>query len=113
MPQQYGEEDFAAIIPLGSAFSSIIYITNYQQGILFMPTAWTAASIGFYVLDTAGNGMPFFDGGVQVQINLPVVSQAYAMPLTLFASQRILLWSQTLAVSVLQTAERGFRLSFK
>lgn len=76
--------------------SSALEMSGASGGIIQMPAAWTAASIGFKVCNTVdGTYLPLYDqDGVLVQIDSPAVDKAYTMPTELFGALYVKLWSQ-------------------
>ena len=79
-----------------AALSDAFDMRDYAGGNLYMPAAWTAASIGFHIaVDKAGTYYPFYDNTATiVEIAGPAVDQAYTLPKELFAAQFVKLWSQ-------------------
>ena len=80
----------------GTAVSDAIDMRDYAGGNLYMPAAWTAASIGFQIAkDAGGTYYPFYDETATiVEIAGPAVDTAYTLPKELFAAQFVKLWSQ-------------------
>ena len=78
--------------PLSDAFD----MRDYAGGNLYMPAAWTAASIGFKIAtETGGTYTPLYDDAAAiVEIDGPSVDNAYVLPKELFAAQHVKLWSQ-------------------
>lgn len=85
----------------GAALSDAFDMRDYAGGNLYMPAAWTAASIGFHISTTLGGTyVPLYDqDAALVQIDGPAVDNAYAMPKELFGTQFVKLWSQDGAAS--------------
>ena len=70
-----------------AALSDAFDMRDYAGGNLYMPAAWTAASIGFHIAkDLGGTYIPLYD-------------QAYNLPKDLFACSFVKLWSQDGAAS--------------
>ena len=80
----------------GAAVTEAFEMSNHAGGIVLMPAAWTAASIGFQVSDSpSGTFYPLYDdGGTLVQISSPAVSKAYSIPAEVFGAAWVKLWSQ-------------------
>ena len=76
--------------------ANAIDFTDMSGAIIKMPSAWTAASIGFKVAETeSGDKLPLYDDdGALVQIDSPAVDQAYSVPVEVFAAGWVWLWSQ-------------------
>jgi len=83
-------------IALNGNLSTVIPFSEFAGGVIHMPAAWTAASIGFTVSSSAdGTFLPLYDdNGTLVQIDSPAVSCAYSMPADVFAARFVKLWSQ-------------------
>lgn len=83
-------------IASGANLSDAIDFRSFAGGIVHMPAAWTAASIGFKVSSTmAGTYLPLFDDDdALVQIDSAAVDQAYQINDAVFASSYVKLWSQ-------------------
>ena len=73
-----------------------IPFSEFAGGVVHMPAAWTAASIGFKVSSTAdGTFLPLYDDdGDLVQIDSPAVDCTYAFPDAVFPCRFVKLWSQ-------------------
>lgn len=85
----------------GAALSDAFDMRDYAGGTLYMPAAWTAASIGFQIAtETGGTYYPLYDeDGTLVQISSPAVDNAYSLPKELFSARFVKLWSQDGAAS--------------
>jgi hypothetical protein len=85
----------------GAALSDAFDMRDYAGGNLYMPAAWTAASIGFQIATSLGGTyIPLYDqDATLVQIPGPTVDNAYALPKELFACGLVKLWSQDGAAS--------------
>jgi hypothetical protein len=83
-------------IASGGNLSDAFDFRAYTMGLIHMPAAWTAASIGFKVCNTAGGTyLPLYDkNGSLVQITSPAASKAYALPAELAGAHFVKLWSQ-------------------
>lgn len=86
-------------IASGAAVSGELEMREASGGVVLMPAAWTAASIGFQVSDELhDSGGTFYplkdDDGNLVQIDSPAVDEAYSIPAAVFAAARFRLWSQ-------------------
>ena len=83
-------------IASGANLSDAVEMRAHSMLIVHMPSAWTAASIGFKISsDENGTYIPLYDDdGNLVQIDSPSASQAYAAPTALAASMWVKLWSQ-------------------
>jgi hypothetical protein len=100
----------------GAATSDAFEMSNHAGGIVLMPAAWTAASIGFQVSDSPGGSYyPLYDAdGSLVQIAGPAASQAHAVPAEVFGAAWVKLWSQDgSANDENQTAERTLGVILK
>ena len=104
------------IIASGASLSGAIDMRKLTMGVLHMPAAWTAASIGFHVCSTQGGSFqPLYDkNGSLVQISSPAAACAYVLPADLAGCHWIKLWSQDGAGSgANQAAARSFTLDMK
>jgi len=82
-------------IALNGNLSTVIPFSEFAGGVIHMPAAWTAASIGFTVSSSAdGTFLPLYDGAIPVQISSPAVNKAYPIPDKLFGARFVKLWSQ-------------------
>ena len=83
-------------IASGAAVSDAFDMQDYAGGNLYMPAAWTAASIGFQIAPSEGGTyLPLYDDAAAiVEIDGPSVDTAYTLPKELFAAQWVKLWSQ-------------------
>ena len=83
---------------------------------LHMPSAWTAASIGFKASPTPGGTFqPVYNSnGVLVQISSPTASKTYIAPAEIAACRYIKLWSQDgSGANKAQGAERAIGVELK
>ena len=80
----------------GAAVSDAFDMRDYAGGNLYMPAAWTAASIGFQIaIDDGGTFYPLYDDTAAiVEIAGPCVDTAYTLPNELFSALFVKLWSQ-------------------
>lgn len=100
----------------GAAVSGAFNMERYSMGLLHMPAAWTAASIGFQVSSTlAGTYVPLYDkNNTLVQISGSTTSRGYALPAEVAACRYVKLWSQDGAASgTNQGAARTLLLDLK
>jgi hypothetical protein len=98
----------------GGAESNPIGFAQYSGGILLVPSAWSAADIGFVVNTVPGGTfVPLTDDGTQVEITGVVVDTAYVLPPEVFAATHIKLWSQSGGTGVNQAADRVLKLIMK
>jgi hypothetical protein len=103
-------------IPSGAALSEALDIRSYEKGYIILPSAWTAANIGFQV--STGNEDTFVilraEGSANpLQItNLPTAaSRAFTLPAELFSVPFIKLWSKsTTAATETDTNQAADRL---
>lgn len=103
-------------IAASANLSDALDFTRLVQGLVRMPAAWTAASIGFKVSGTEGGTyLPLYDDdGALVQIDAPVASRAYTLPVALAGALWVKLWSQDGAASdTNQLAERVIPVDLK
>jgi len=100
----------------GKALSNAFDFSYLTMGVLHMPSAWTAASIGFKVSsESGGTFQPLYDqdGGL-VQISSPAAGKAYALPAELAGAMYVKLWSQNgSGTDTNQGAERSIVLDLK
>ena len=78
-------------------------------GVLVMPSAWTAASIGFKVAESEdGAPVPLYDSyGNLVQVSSPAADGAYELPAAVYGAHYVWLWSQDgSGTNVAQAADR-------
>jgi len=80
----------------GAALSEAFSMEAFSMGVVHMPAAWTAASIGFKVAATQGGTyLPLYDESASlVQISGPAVDKAYVLPPAAAAMPWVKLWSQ-------------------
>lgn len=84
------------VIANGEAESGAVDIGGVSGLMIYMPAAWTAASLGFTVCGTPdGDFLPLSDHLKELtQIDSPAVNNAYSAPPEVFAAKYIKLWSQ-------------------
>ena len=100
----------------GAALSNELPMDTYAGGIIYMPAAWTAASIGFKVAHTGGGTYyPLYDhDGTLVQVATPTANNAYELPPEVYGALHIKLWSQDGAgADTNQGAARAFHITLK
>ena len=105
---------FPVTIPNGTALSNVVSFHEYAYGILHMPAAWTAASIGFQVCSTIdGTFLPLYDeGGTLVELTV-TVDQAHPLPAEVLAARYVKIWSETGGAGVNQGAARSLIVDMK
>lgn len=99
-----------ANMPTGTALSAEIDKRGYAGGLIHMPAAWTAASVGFYVSPTTGGTFqPLYDYyNSLAQIASPAQGKSYDLPPQLFAVRYFKIWSQNgSGVDTNQTRDGG------
>ena len=93
-------------IAAAAALSDEFKMEGYSEILIFMPAAWTAASIGFHVTDASGGTfVPLFDADGDEIETTAAVDQAYSI--TTVSGPYAKLWSQTAGTGVAQVAERS------
>jgi hypothetical protein len=100
----------------GAALSDAIDVRDFVYFIVHMPSAWTAASLGFQVATSPGaTYAPLYDDdGNLVQIDSPAATKAYSAPAALGGAHFLKLWSQNgTATNTNQAAERSLVLELK
>jgi hypothetical protein len=104
---------FAVTIAENAALSGAIDLSNVvgDAGLVGVPSAWTAAAIGFKVSDTLGGTYsPLRDeSGAIVQISGIITNAAgwYKLPDALRGAMFVKLWSQAAGVDTNQAAARS------
>ena len=96
--------------------SEVIDGSFFAGSAVIMPSAWTAASIGFKVCDTRdGTFVPYYDeDGTLVQMDSPAVDTCQEVPAKLFPVHFFKLWSQDGSGSnTAQAAARTLRVMLK
>jgi len=100
----------------GANLSDAFDMRLYTMGVVHMPAAWTAASIGFKVSDAkAGTYQPLYDdNGTLVQIDSPAASKNYTLPTPVANCAWVKLWSQDgSGTNTNQGAARSLTISLK
>lgn len=102
-------------IASGAALSSAIDMRPYAAGVVQIPSAITAAGLGFHVCNTIdGTFVPLYDHtDALVEIAALTVSRMYELPPEIFACAYVKLWSQTSGSGVNQGADRTFIVGLK
>jgi hypothetical protein len=87
----------------------------YIEGLLHMPSTWTAANISFLVSDAVdGTYVPLYNpGGTLVALIGPAVDNTYVLPSELAGSTFVKLWSNAAGVNEAQGGDRDFLLDLK
>jgi len=92
-------------IAAAAALSDAFCMLGYSEMIIVMPSAWTAASIGFQVCDTLGGTYaPLSDAAGNLLEATVAVDNAYRV--TTVQGPYVKLWSETAGSGVNQVAER-------
>jgi hypothetical protein len=97
MPNLTRESSHVTVtIANGANLSGEIDMSQFSMLIVHMPSAWTAASIGFKVAsESGGTFLPLYDDdGNLLQIDSPGASKAYAAPAGVAGCSFVKLWSQ-------------------
>ena len=99
----------------GEAESEVIDVSRVAMLVVHMPSAWTAASIGFKASNTVnGTFGPVSNNTGLVQISSPTAGQARITPGDFAALRFIKLWSQDGSGNdVAQVADREIGISVK
>lgn len=107
----------AAAIPINTALSNVINMSDYSGGSILIPAAWTAAAIAFKVCDSAGGTFaPLYNQvGVLVEISgiQTAAVAAYPLPDELFGCLYFKLWSETAGSDTNQTTARSLVVILK
>ncbi len=104
------------VIANGGHLSTAFDFSAYTMGVVRMPSAWTAASIGFHTADTEGGTyLPLYDdNGNLIQVDNPATSKGYSFPPEVAGCKWLKLWSQDGAGSdTAQAAERTIGVDLK
>ena len=98
----------------GEALSGEFYLGPYAFLSVEMPSAWTAANIGFQVSrESGGTFVPLYDEfGNLVEI-APSTGQMHVAPAEVAGQLYVKLWSQNAGVNENQGAERTLGLIMK
>ena len=107
-----------ATIPINTAISNLVGMSDYSGGLIIVPSTWTDASIGFKTCDTQdGTFVPLrSQAGSLVQITgiQTAEADAYPLPDELFGALYFKLWSCTAAgVDTNQAAARALTVILK
>ena len=100
----------------GASLSGAFDFRLFTMGVVTMPAAWTAASIGFTVApEESGTYVTLYDhDGTLVQISGPAVDKGYELPPELAGASWVKLFSQDGAgAAANQGAERTLGLQLK
>ena len=92
------------IIADGAAVSAALLVADFAGGLVYIPTSWTDANMGFKVSMNGTDYATLYDStGVPVQISSIVIDAAgvYTMPDDVFAAQYIKLWSKSKTAATL------------
>lgn len=102
-------------IESGGDLSEAFDFRLFGGGDVSMPAAWTAASIGFQVSNSLGGTFqPKYDeNNSLIEISGPIADRTYSVPVRLFGSHFIKLWSQTNGSGVNQASDRVLRFDLK
>ena len=101
-------------IPNGTAISAAYSIEGFTAGLLHMPAAWTAASIGFQVSSTfGGTYRELSDASGLIEIVWPLADEAHMLPADIGSVKFVKIWSETAGSGVNQGAERIISLDLK
>ena len=96
-------------IAISAALSDPIDLSKYSGGVILMPSAWTAAGIGFKISKSyGGTYVALIDAaGEEVEAAVAaVVDVAHPMPAAIFGFKYVKVWSETAGADVTQAAER-------
>lgn len=91
-------------------------LREFSGGIVYMPAAWTAASIGFKVAaEPDETPLPLYDqDAALVQIDSAVANQAFEIPPDIFGCRYVWLWSQNgSGTNTAQAADRELIVMLK
>lgn len=105
---------YKTIILNGAALSNVMSFYEYAYGMLHMPSAWTAASIGFQVAsELDGPFLPLYDeAGALVEVTV-AVDQAFSLPVEVLSARYVKIWSETAGSGVNQAADRNIIVDMK
>ena len=103
----------SVVVPTAGT-SDVIDIGGATSGVLFMPSAWSAADVSFLVRPTAaGDAVPLYDGAGNLVALTVAASQAVPLPAALAGARLVALWSQTAGTTVVQGAARAILVALK
>jgi len=99
----------------GAALSSAVNTADHEYGIILMPAAWTAASIGFQISYDNSTYYKLYDhDGNLLQVDSPAASGAYQIPNAAMTARYMKLWSQNgSGTNTNQAAARTVKLLLK
>lgn len=98
----------------GAALSDAVDVRAFAGGVVSMPAAWTAASIGFKHAPTVdGTYQPLYDDSGTLVAASAAASRDIVLPDTLFACSFVKLWSENAGSDANQGAERSIKISLK
>ncbi len=114
---QTAQVNTVVTIAASAALSDPIDFRRFSRMVVHMPSAWTAADIGFQVSSAIdGTYLPLYDEAgtaALVEIGAPAVDQAHVAPAKLGGAAFVKLWSQTAGTGVNQAAERSLVVVLK
>lgn len=117
MPETRKNTTTTVTIASGASLSDEIDMCLYAGMEVHMPSAWTAASIGFYLSRTSGGtfiGPAKDEDGNILQIDSPAVDEPYSTPAELFAARFVKLFSHDgSGNAVNQAADRVLGIDLK
>ena len=104
-----------ATIPTGDSLSAPIYFADFEKMLVHIPSAWTAADIGFQVCGTVDGTYHdlYDDAGALVEITSVAIDQAFTVPVEVEGAIFVKLLSQTAGTPVVQAAARILALELK
>jgi hypothetical protein len=101
-------------IASGQNLSETIDMRPFAGGVLSMPAAWTAASIGFKHCATIDGTYQTLNDDAGSRVEMAVAASGeYVLPQELFACAFIKLWSETSGSDTNQGGARSFSLFLK
>jgi hypothetical protein len=104
-------QSLSVTILSGEALSAAYSIEGFTAGLLHMPAAWTAASIGFQVSSTfGGTYRELSDESGLIEIATPLANEARMLPADIGAAKFVKIWSETAGSGVNQAADRVITL---
>ena len=109
-----GTKEVQAVIALGGTLSAAVELDGHSVERIIMPAAWDAADITFLVSDDGGTTSQslYWDWGAEMVVD---VAQGLTIELSPFVKlsnlDQIIIRSGTVALPVVQAAERIIRLS--
>ena len=106
----------SATIAASGNLSGAIDMRRFTRLLVHMPSAWTAASIGFKVAPSNGGTYQILydDNGDLLQIDSAAASKSYAAPAGIAGAGWVKLWSQNgSGTNTAQAAARTLTLELK